>query len=196
MPLIKRLSVALGTFALGSVGLCMAQDVGIKTNLLNDALLSPNIGIEVGLAPKWTFDIMGEINAWSIDGHKWKHWYAQPEARYWFCERFDGHFIGLHAIGGQYNVGHLGLNFKMLGSDFRPLLDNRYQGWGVGAGFAYGYAWPVHKHWNVEAEIGVGWIWTKFDSYPCAECGTKIDDGKVHNYVGPTKAALNIVYLF
>ncbi|MBD5270132.1 MAG: DUF3575 domain-containing protein, partial [Bacteroides sp.] len=30
----------------------MAQDVGIKTNLLNDALLSPNIGIEVGLAPK------------------------------------------------------------------------------------------------------------------------------------------------
>lgn len=196
MPRLRRLTATFGALLAGSAALCTAQDVGIKTNLLNDALLSPNIGIEVGLAPKWTFDLTGEINAWTIDGHKWKHWFAQPEARYWFCERFDGHFIGLHAIGGQYNFGHLGLNFKMLGSDFRELLDKRYQGWGVGAGVAYGYAWPVHKHWNVEAEIGVGWIWTKFDSYPCAECGTKIDDGRVHNYVGPTKAAVNIVYLF
>lgn len=173
-----------------------AQDVAIKTNLLTDALLSPNIGIEVGLAPKWTLDITGEINAWTVDGHKWKHWFARPEARYWFCERFDGHFLAINALAGQYNFGHLGLNFNMLGSDFRQLLDKRYQGWGAGAGVAYGYAWPVAKHWNVEAEIGVGWIWTKFDSYPCAECGTKIDSGKTHNYVGPTRAAVNIVYLF
>ena len=80
--------------------------------------------------------------------------------------------------------------------DFRKLLDNRYQGWGAGAGIAYGYAWPVHRHWNIEAEIGFGWIYTRFDSYPCAECGRKIDSDRPHNYVGPTKAALNIVYLF
>ena len=61
---------------------------------------------------------------------------------------------------------------------------------------AYGYAWPVHKHWNVEAEIGIGWIYTRFDSFPCKDCGKKIDSDRVHNYVGPTKAALNIVYLF
>ena len=85
---------------------------------------------------------------------------------------------------------------NFLGSDLSKLTDQRYQGWGVGAGVAYGYAWPVAKHWSVEAEIGIGWIYTRFDSYPCKECGTKIDSDKVHNYVGPTKAALNIVYLF
>lgn len=30
------------------------QNVAVKTNLLSDALLNPNIGVEVGLAPKWT----------------------------------------------------------------------------------------------------------------------------------------------
>lgn len=189
------LAAMLGAICIAA-GTTQAQEVGLKTNLINDALLSPNLGVEVGLAPKWTLDVTGEINAWTVDGHKWKHWFVQPEARYWFCERFDGHFIGLHAITGQYNFGHLGLNFKFLNSDFRELLDKRYQGWGVGAGVAYGYAWPVAKHWNVEAEIGLGWIWTRFDSYPCAECGTRIDHNKTHNYVGPTKAAVNIVYLF
>ena len=33
-----------------------AQQVAVKTNLLSDAVLSPNLGIEVGLASKWTLD--------------------------------------------------------------------------------------------------------------------------------------------
>lgn len=102
----------------------------------------------------------------------------------------------MHAIAGQYNIGNIGTNFSFLGTDFSNLRDKRYQGWGAGAGIAYGYAWPVAKHWNIEAEFGFGWIYTRFDSYPCAECGTKIDVNRPHNYVGPTKVAINIEYLF
>ena len=173
-----------------------AQKVALKSNLLYDAALSPNLGIEVGLAPKWTLDVSGQGNFWTVNDHKWKHWLIQPEARYWFCRRFAGHFLGLHALGGQYNVGNIDLPVNFLGTDFHNLKDKRYQGWGVGAGIAYGYAWPVHPHWNIEAEIGIGWIYTRFDSYPCAECGSKISNNRPHNYVGPTKAAVNIVYLF
>lgn len=173
-----------------------AQDVGIKTNILYDAALSPNLGVEVGLAPRWTLDISGNVNAWPIHDHKWKHWMAQPEARYWFCERFQGHFIGLHALGGQYNVGNIGNLKDFLGTKFSELGDNRFQGWGVGAGIAYGYAWVLGKHWNLEAEIGIGWVYSRYDKYPCATCGTKLEDNRVHNYVGPTKAALNLVYIF
>lgn len=174
-----------------------AQKVGVKTNLLNDAFLSPNLGIEARVAPRWTVDLTGQLNAWTIgDDHKWKHWYVQPEVRYWFCQSFGGHFLGMHLIGGQYNFGHLGTHLNFLGSDFRNLNNNRYQGWGAGAGIAYGYAWPIARHWNIEAEIGLGWIYTRYDQFPCAECGTKIKDDAVHNYVGPTKASLNIVYLF
>lgn len=173
-----------------------AQQAGIKSNLISDALLSPNIGVEVGLAPRWTLNVSGQVNAWTVDGHKWKHWLVQPEARYWFCQRFGGHFIGLHAIGGQYNFGHIGAKVNFLGSDFSRLLDSRYQGWGAGAGIAYGYAWPVAKHWNIEAEIGMGWIYTRYSKYPCAECGTRLEHNRPHNYVGPTKAAINVEYLF
>lgn len=173
-----------------------AQKVALKSNLLYDATLSPNLVIEIELAPRWTLDISGNVNLWTVDGHKWKHWLVQPEARYWFCRRFAGHFVGLHAIGGQYNFGNLDINMKLLGNDFSKLKDRRYQGWGAGAGVAYGYAWPVHPHWNIEAELGIGWIYTRYDSYPCAKCGTKLESNRPHNYFGPTKAAVNIVYLF
>lgn len=173
-----------------------AQDVALKTNLINDIALSPNIGVEVGLAPKWTLDMTAEMNLWKVDGRSWKHLYFQPEARYWFCQRFSGHFIGFHALGGIYNFGKLNLPFNMLGSNLKELKDKRYQGWAVGAGVVYSYAWPLHKHWNIEAALGIGWLYTRFDSYPCQTCGTKIDRNKSHNYFGPTKLSVAVEYIF
>ncbi len=173
-----------------------AQDVALKTNLINDIALSPNIGVEVGLAPKWTLDMTAEMNLWKVDGRSWKHLYFQPEARHWFCQRFSGHFIGFHALGGIYNFGKLNLPFNMLGSNLKELKDKRYQGWAAGAGVVYGYAWPLHKHWNIEAALGIGWLYTRFDSYPCQVCGTKIDRNKSHNYFGPTKLSVAVEYIF
>lgn len=173
-----------------------AQNVALKTNLLYDATATANLGVEVGLAPKWTLDVSGNLNAWTVKEHYWKHWLAQPEARYWFCERFQGHFIGLHALGGQFNFGNISGLPDFLGTHLSQLKDHRFQGWGVGAGVAYGYAWALAKHWNLEAEIGLGWIYTRYDVYPCTTCGTKQHSGKSHNYVGPTKAAVNLVYVF
>ena len=173
-----------------------AQKVGLKTNLLYDGLASPNLGVEIGLAPKWTLDVSGNVNFWNVNNHKWKHWLVQPEARYWFCERFAGHFVGVHALGGQFNLGNIKNSINFLGSNFSNLTDYRYQGWGVGAGVAYGYSWILNSHWNFEAEIGIGYIYTRYDKFPCAECGTAIEKDRPHNYFGPTKAALSLVYLF
>lgn len=38
-----------------------AQSVAVKSNMLADAFLNPNLGMEVGLAPKWTLDITGPV---------------------------------------------------------------------------------------------------------------------------------------
>lgn len=174
-----------------------AQNVALKTNLIYDALANVNLGLEFKMAPRWSFDINGNFNCWSFNDHKqWKHWMVQPEFRYWFCEALHGNFIGLELHGGQYNIGKVNTDFSFLGTNFAVLKDQRYQGWYAGAGLTYGHAWMLSKHWNIEAEIGIGWSYTRFDSYPCAECGTKIIDNGVHNYFGPTKAALNLVYIF
>lgn len=181
-----------------SLAFCIAQaqNFALKSNLISDITLSPSLGAEVGLAPRWTIDVKAQGNFWTLDHRKWKHWLVQPEARYWFCERFTGHFVGLHAIGGQYNFGNLKGGFNLLGSDLSKLKDRRYQGWGAGAGIAYGYAWPVAKHWNIEAEVGFGWIYTRYNSYTCEDCARKVESNRPHNYVGPTKLAFNIEYLF
>ena len=157
----------------------------------------PESRSEIGLAPKWTLDVTGQFNAWTLSHQRrWKHWAVQPEARYWFCDRFSGHFIGLHAHGGQYNIGGFDGKVNFLGTDARKLKDTRYQGWFVGAGVAYGYAWILGRHWNLEAEIGIGYSYTRYDRFRCAGCGKKIETDKPHHYVGPTKAAVNLVYVF
>lgn len=193
---IKKILIAFALMLTASAPALRAQDVGIKTNLLYDATLTPTLGLEVGLAPQWSLDVSGSLNAWTVDEKKWKHWLVMPEARYWFCQRFSGHFLGAHVFGGQYNFGNLDLPFKFLGTDFRELKDYRYQGWMVGAGVAYGYSWILDKHWNIEAEIGIGWAYTKFDKFKCADCGKKVEENVPHNYYGPTKAAVNLIYYF
>ena len=182
---------------LGITGQALAQNVAVKTNILYDATTTFNLGLEIGLAPKWTLDLSGNYNPWTFSNNKkWKHWQVQPEARYWFCNKMMGHFLGLHALGGQYNLGNIDADFMLLGTDFAQLKDHSFEGWMVGAGIAYGYAWTLSKHWNLEAEIGLGYVFSLYDKYECQNCGKKLESDKNHNYVGPTKAALNLVYVF
>ena len=193
MYLKKLLWALVGSmFALSAA----SQSVAVKTNLLYDALLTLDGGVEVKLAPKWTAELTGNLNAWPVDNHRWKQWMVQPEARYWFCQAFSGHFVGAHLLGGQYNFGNLGTDFKFLGTDFSLLKDHRLQGWMVGAGVAYGYSWIINRRWNIEAEIGLGWVYTRYSKYECDNCGKKVESNRPHNYVGPTKAAVNLIYTF
>ena len=173
-----------------------AQKWALKSNLLYDATATINAGAEVALAPRWSLDVSANLNAWTFsEGKRWKHWLVQPEARYWICDRFAGHFFGAHLLGGQYNIGNIDLP-DFLGNNFSNLKKYRYQGWFVGAGLAYGYTWILSRPWSAEAEIGFGWAYTRYDKYRCANCGRKVADNLPHHYVGPTKAALNIVYVF
>ena len=180
----------------GSVSKVNAQEWAIKTNVLYDATATINLGVEIGLAPKWTLDISGNLNAWSKDEQtRWKHWLVQPEARYWFCDRFSRHFIGAHAIGGAFNLGGINNNLSFLGTDFSVLKEKRYQGYAYGGGIAYGFAFMLSEHINLELEAGFGYMYLDYDIYECGNCGRRIDEG-THHYVGPTKAAINLVFLF
>jgi len=174
-----------------------AQRVALKTNLAYDVTTTFNLGVELSLAPKWTLDVSGNYNPWTFsDNKKWKHWLVQPEARYWFCNKMMGSFLGFHVLGGQYNVGGLNADFTFLGTEFSELKNHRFEGWAIGAGIAYGFAWPLSRHWNMEAEIGIGYAFSRYDKFKCEKCGEKVETGTNHHYVGPTKAAVNLVYVF
>lgn len=173
-----------------------SQSIAVKTNLLYDVTSTINVGVEFGLTEKFTFDVSSNYNNWEKSGDRqWKHWLVQPEARYWFCNKFIGHFLGFHIHGGGFNIGNLDNDIKFLGTDFSKLSDKRYQGWFTGAGIAYGYSLVLSKHWNLEFELGLGYSYVRYECFPCAVCGEKLESGS-HHYVGPTKGAVNLIYVF
>lgn len=173
-----------------------AQNVAIKTNLVSDAILNANAGIEFALAPRWSVDLSGQFNGWTVNGEKWKHWLAQPEIRYWFCDHFAKHFVGLHAVGGQYNFGGFDTKLAFFGTDYSIFKEERHQGWYVGGGIAYGYSFILNRHVDLELELGIGYVYTFYDKFNCAGCGRKLEEDHPHHYFGPTKAAVNLVYVF
>lgn len=193
----KRLGLCLILVMLtGWLSPVRAQSFAVKTNLIYDATATVNVGMEVGLAPRWTFDLSGNLNTWSKKEYtKWKHWMVQPEARYWFCDRFSRHFIGAHLLTGAFNFGNIDNNISFLGTDFSVLSDYRYQGYAYGGGLAYGFAFVLSKHLNLELEVGAGYVYLDYEKFECADCGRKVGESN-HHYVGPTKAAINLVYLF
>lgn len=163
-----------------------AQNIALKTNLLYDATTTLNLGVEVGLSSKMTLDISGNYNPWKFNDFRLKHGLIQPEVRYWTCEKFNGHFFGLHGFYGSFNVGGLPFNSNM--------KHNRYQGSLFGGGVSYGYQWILNDYWNLEASFGVGYARLRDKKYPCAECGEMLKD-RHQNYFGPTKVAVSIIYV-
>ncbi|MBD5303895.1 MAG: DUF3575 domain-containing protein [Bacteroides sp.] len=180
-----------------------SSQIAIKTNLLYDATSTPNLGIEIGAGSRSTLNLVYGLNPWSFSSdsgkRKAKHWVVMPEYRWWLCSKFDGHFFGIHAMGGQFNAANMNIPFPgaFFGGDniTKGLRDNRYQGWFAGAGITYGYQWVLSKHWNIEAEIGAGYNYVDYKKFRCADCGGKIGEGKT-NYAGITKLGLSFIYLF
>jgi len=168
-----------------------AQKIAVKSNLLYDATTTVNLGLEFGLARKWSLDVPVNYNPWKLnDGARLKHWGIQPELRYWSCERFNRWFFGLHGHYADFNVG----GFPDWSFISENMQQNRYQGHLYGGGLSVGRSWIIRKRWSIEATIGVGYARINYDKYPCAECGTKIEKtGK--NYFGPTKAGLSLIYV-
>lgn len=166
--------------------------VAVKTNLPYWGTATFNAGLEFRLARHWTLDIEAGLNPFdgkNDDGtydRSMKHLRVHPEIRYWFCESFQGHFLGLHVPFIAYNFADL----KVL-----DLENERRQGWGTGVGVSYGYQWLLSEHWNLEATLGVGYLYLNYDKFPCANCGNKSEDNKKH-YFGPTQAAVSLIYLF
>ncbi|WP_373730676.1 DUF3575 domain-containing protein [Bacteroides heparinolyticus] len=178
----------------------LAQRVALKNNLLYDATATPNLALEIGLDPKVTIDILVGVNPFKItDDHFCTHWIAQPELRYWFCEKFNGMFIGLHAHVGQMNIGGISvppIGFMHPKSDFEDAKYHRYQGWFYGGGISIGRQWILGNHWNFEASIGGGYIHFDYDKYECKDCGHKVGIDKKADYFGLTRATLSLIYLF
>lgn len=167
-----------------------SQEIGIKSNLAYWATTTPNLGLEFALGRKSTLDISGGLNPFEFsDNKRFKHWLVQPEYRWWFCEAFSGHFLGVHAHGAQFNAGEWDIPVGRLD----VFKDKRYEGYLYGGGISYGYQWVLTDRWNFEFNIGAGYARIHYDEYRCKDCGTKQGEGN-YNYWGLTRLGLSFIY--
>lgn len=167
-----------------------SQQIAIKTNLLYDATLTMNLGLEIAISPRVTVDISGSYNPWELQNEiKTKLWMIQPEFRFWFCKKFSGHFLGVHGLFSTYNMS--GMLPMYLKPDF--IKNSRYQGDLYGGGFSYGYQWTLSNRFSIEATLGVGYVYSKYSEFEQRKCGRLLGDGVKH-FVGPTKLGLTLIY--
>ena len=193
---MKMKRTVLSLVCLVVTAMSASGQVAVKSNLAMDALAVPNLGLELGLAKRWTLDVPAYYNPWDQvmwrkqDDKLFKLFMVQPEARYWFCDKFNGHFLGIHAMGGVYNTTGIALPF----SPFDDLAEYRYKGHFYGGGISYGYQYILSRHWSLEATLGIGYAYVLYKKYPCQNCKPMKEKGNEH-YVGPTRAALNLIYV-
>ena len=74
---------------LSCAGKAGAQTVAVKSDLLTGGMLaSPNLGVELKLSERFTLEAGVHYNPFPAGGDKrWKHWFVQPELRYWMCRQ-------------------------------------------------------------------------------------------------------------
>ncbi len=65
--------------------------------------------------------------------------------------------------------------------------------WMMGGGLGFGYDFILTRHLNLELEMGLGYMYVTGDEY---SDGVLILQGSKFDYLGPTRLAVTISYLF
>ena len=205
-PKFLKLFLVAATLVFASWTVGAQNKWALKTNLLHDATLSANLAIEYAFAPKWSIEISGSYHPeqLKLGNVRLAHWAVQPEIKYWLCERYQGFFLDIHAVGGSASVGGFPLDFSKLpgGVDLNTYL---LEPWFIGGGLGLGYDVVLSRHWNLEFELGLGYAYIYGSDYEMIKNadGTLSKPEKPY-YTGaylfpgpiPTKLALTVMYIF
>ncbi len=183
--------------ALGEVKECKPFYMALKTNMLYDALLLPNIGAEfyVGKNISLTADWM--YGWWDRDRthYYWRAYGGNIGARWWFGKAahekpLTGHHLGLFAGVVTYDF-ELGKGGIMGGLPKGTLWDRC----NFISGIEYGYSLPVARRLNIDFSLAVGYMGGKYLKYE-PKYGFYIwqSTHRLH-WFGPTKAEISLVWL-
>lgn len=176
---------------------CRPFYMALKTNMLYDAALVPNIGIEFYLGRQWS--IAGNwMYAWWDNNRKHNYWRiygGELELRRYFGRRaaekpLTGHHVGLYGQALTYDF-ELGGRGYMGGKPGGNIFDKA----SYAAGISYGYALPVAKRLNIDFTIGIGYLGGEYREYiPIDDCYVW-QTTKQRHWIGPTKAEIALVWL-
>ena len=162
----------------------------VKTNLLFDAALMPNIEVEVPIGKRWSLNGEYMFPWWLINDDRYclQVLMGGLEVRYRPGRRsgrdvLTGHFLGLYAGGGKYDL---------------QWDKNGYQGeFFIAAGVSYGYAHSIARNLRLEYNIGIGILRTDYRHYHSRDNHRTLlwQENGEYTWLGPTKLKISLVWL-
>lgn len=170
---------------------------GVKTNMLYDLAMTPNIGVEFYLGKHITLNANWAYAWWNKDPNSfyWRAYGGDVEARYYFRNPSDRNDRLDHAFTGH----HIGLYGLMCTYDYE-FGENGQQApkWSYGGGIDYGYSIAITRHLNLDFTLGLGCLYGKYYTYDPSTI--KNDEyywtaTKHRKYWGPTKAEVSLVWV-
>lgn len=177
--------------------LCRPFYMGIKTNMLYDALALPSLGVEFYLGRNWSVVGIWTYGWWDRNPkHRyWRAYGGDLAVRKWFGKAAEekpltGHHIGMYAGVVTYDFEFGGKGY-MGGVPGGTLWDRC----NFMAGIEYGYSLPIARRFNIDFTIGVGYLTGKVIEYKPYEEEYVYQKTKRLNWVGPTKAEVSLVWL-
>lgn len=158
--------------------------VAVKANIAYLAIAVPSVAVEVACGKHFSVELPVSGSFWDLKREKAiRTVLLQPELRWWMKETGKGHFFGVHAHIGWFNVKWNDDRYQNVD---RPLL---------GAGVSYGYSLPLSAHWGAEFTLGAGYANMKYNTYYNVDNGARISTDS-RNYWGITRVGASLVYRF
>ena len=166
----------------------VASYFALKSNLLYDALLIPNLSLEASIGSGWTLGAGGMFAWWSKDAkHRyWRIYGGDLEIRKYFgtlskSKPLQGHHLGIYGdfLTYDFEFGAKGYQSKAT----------------YAAGIKYGYSHPIANRLNLDFALGIGYLHSNYKTYVPRDGCYVYQETKKQKWLGPTQAEISLVWL-
>lgn len=187
MSALPGLLPAKAVAASGNCDECYPRVV-LKSNLLHDAVLTPDLGIEIGLARRYSLSVSGVYAWWSNDSrHRyWRIRGGVGELRFWLGDRpleraLTGHHIGLYGSAHDFDFEFGGKGWQSPRATY-------------GVGISYGYSVRISGRLNLDFGLRAGYSVGNLIKYK-PMCGEYVSTSRVRRRAfGLTGAEVTLVW--
>ena len=129
-----------------------AQRIALTSNIVEDVILTPNIGVDIVVADKQSLSLDTSFAPYKVSKNFYNRCLTfRAGYKFWLDQAFYAHYIGVDAIASS-------TDFMVAGTNLR----SEYVGFGLG----YGYSFMLGKRMNFVPCIGVGLAYgNKYEGY-------------------------------
>lgn len=172
-----------------SVGTCLDSPVfAVKSNLLHDAVITPDLAVEVMFPSHISVNIEG-VCAWWSNRSANRYWRVRGvwlDISWWFRPNRHASPMSGHHVGFYTSLHDFDFEFGRKGW--------QSQNPAVGIGCSYGYSFPLNASFNLDFHMRFGYVTGRVTHY-VPQCGAYVRVWHCDiNYLGLTDLGISLVW--